>query len=66
MERAAFDDLKVGDRVSHTGMREDGTVSEVGTTVDVVYDRKDAKGRAWSGKYDRNWFRQVNLLIKLS
>ncbi len=58
-------DFKVGERVRHVGMNEAGVVTRADTTVDVSYDRKDAKGRNWSGKYDRNWFEQVGLLVKV-
>lgn len=58
------EDFNVGDRVIHIGNGEVGTVASVDKFVDVEFDRKREDGSAWSGKYDANWFRIIDLLRK--
>lgn len=69
-----FDDFRVGDRVHHRSMGENGTVTTTklrdGTdSVCVTYDRctehKSGQTVHWKGAYDRRWFEiNQNLLLK--
>lgn len=56
MRPATFEELTVGDRVSHTACGP-GTVTAKGETVDVEFDHVGERGRHWRGSYDRDWFR---------
>ena len=51
-----FDDIEPGDRVRHTTCGP-GTVTSKTKTVNVTYDQLGTRGRHWSGRYDRDWFR---------
>lgn len=55
MKPATFDELKVGDRVTHTACGP-GVVTAKSKTVDVEFDAVGKNGRHWRGKYDRDWF----------
>jgi len=50
--------FNVGDRVSHTGRNEVGSVIATVDTVDVQFDKLNSKGEPSIGRYDENWFKQ--------
>lgn len=53
---AKFEDFKVGESVAHINIG-DGHVSAIEDGhVCVTYDRKDAREKPFTGKYDHRWF----------
>lgn len=50
-----FHSFKTGDRVHHTGRKEDGTVEIIDGNVQVTFDIPTARGNISVGLYDANW-----------
>jgi hypothetical protein len=64
--RTTFDELKIGDRVSHDVCGA-GTVVKKDDAVHVQYDHIGKSGRNWRGEYDRGWFRHAACrLVRIS
>jgi hypothetical protein len=53
---AGFDNFKTGERVAHISCGAGVVTAADEEFVHVTYDQTNAKGRHWTGKYDRRWF----------